>query len=59
MSNVNTVLPRKDSPSYPFTVTDQLGNITVSACWSTTSTTTDVFPSSTNTWGPDFKLTLL
>ncbi len=54
MTNVNTVLPRKDGPSYPFTVSGPHGNITISAC-SSTVTTTDVFPSSTNSWGPDFK----
>ncbi len=57
MSNANTVFPRKNSPTYPFNVTGPYGNIAVSACWST-SGTTDVFPTSTNSWGPDFKITL-
>lgn len=52
MSNANTVFPRKDSPSYPFTV----GTITVSACWSTSTANTDIFPTASNIWGPDFKL---
>jgi len=55
MSNVNTVFPRKDSPSYPFSVTGPHGNITVSACYSTYTTPGDVFPSASNSWGPDFK----
>jgi hypothetical protein len=34
MSNANTtVFPRKDSPTYPFTVSGPHGNIDVSACW--------------------------
>ena len=56
LSNANDLFPRKDTPTYPFTVTDSAGNITVSACWSTNTTNTDVFPVSTNFWAPDFKL---
>jgi len=52
MSNSNTVFPRKDSPSYPFTV----GVINVSACWSTLSSNMDTFPSASNSWAPDFRL---
>jgi hypothetical protein len=52
MSNANTVFPRKDSPSFPYTVS----GITVSACWSTSTSNTDIFPTSTNVWGPDFRL---
>jgi hypothetical protein len=51
MSNVNTVFPRKDSPSFPFTT----NGITVSACRATNGST-DVFPTSVNIWGPDFRL---
>jgi len=58
MSNPNDVFPRKDTPSYPFTVTDQLGNITISACWSTSTTNTDIFPTSTNYWAPYLRLTI-
>jgi hypothetical protein len=53
-SNSNTVFPRKDGPSYPFTT----NGVTVSACWSTNTTNTDIFPSSGNSWAPDFKLQL-
>ncbi len=56
MSNASTVFPRKDTPSFPFTVTGPYGNITISACWSTSTANTDIFPTSTNIWGPDFKL---
>jgi hypothetical protein len=52
MSNSNTVFPRKDSPSYPFTT----NGITVSACWSTSTTNTDIFPTSPNTWASDCRL---
>jgi hypothetical protein len=58
MSNANTVFPRKNSPSYPFTVASPQGNISVTACWSTSTTNTDIFPTSTNTWGPDFRVYL-
>jgi hypothetical protein len=57
MSNVNNVFPRKDSAQFPFTVTDAKGNISVTACWSTV-TTTDAFPSTSNGWAPDIKLTI-
>jgi hypothetical protein len=52
ISNSNTTFPRKDTPTYPFTT----NGITVSACWSTSTTNTDVFPTSTNSWAPDFRL---
>ena len=58
MSNANTVFPRKDSPSYPFTVAGPIGNITVNSCWSTSTANTDIFPTASNSWGPDFKLYL-
>ncbi len=58
MSNANTVFPRKDTPSYPFTVSGPHGNIDVTACWSTSSSSADIFPTSTNFWGPDFKLSI-
>jgi hypothetical protein len=51
MSNPNTVFPRKDGPSYPFT----MNGITVTNCRST-SGTTDIFPTASNSWGPDFRL---
>jgi hypothetical protein len=57
-SNANTVFPRKNSPSYPFNVAGPFGNIAVSACWSTSTANTDIFPTSTNSWGPDFRLYL-
>lgn len=58
MSNANTVFPRKDSPSFPFTVAGVGGNINVTACWSTSTANTDIFPTSVNVWGPDFRLLL-
>lgn len=58
MTNANTVFPRKDSPSYPFVVAGPLGNITVNSCWSTSTSNTDIFPTASNSWGPDFKLYL-
>ncbi|CAN5362869.1 hypothetical protein BH09MYX1_BH09MYX1_57320 [soil metagenome] len=58
IGNANTIFPRKDSPTYPFTVVGPFGNITVSACSSTSTGNTDIFPASTNSWGPDFKLYL-
>jgi hypothetical protein len=30
----------------------------VSACWSTNTNNTDIFPVSTNYWAPDFKIYL-
>ena len=55
---VRPVFPRKTTPSFPFTVAGPLGNITVSACWSTSTNNTDIFPTSSNSWGPDFRLYL-
>lgn len=51
-----TVFPRKDGPNYPFTVAGAFGNINVTACWSTSTTNTDIFPTSVNSWAPDLKL---
>ncbi len=45
-SNDNTYFNFKESPSFPYTV----GNATVSANWSGPPTT-DVFPTSSNSWG--------
>lgn len=58
MSNANTVFPRKDSPSYPFNVAGPKGNIAVNSCWSTSTSNTDIYPTASNSWGPDFKLYL-
>ncbi len=45
ISNINTVFPRKDTPSFPYTTS----NIVVSACWAEGS---DAFPTLANVWGP-------
>ena len=55
ISNGQTEFPRKDSPSYPFLT----NGIIVTACWSTTDAKTDIFPTSSNSWAPDFRLELL
>ena len=58
ISNANTVFPRKDTPTYPFTTTDLKTTFTVSACWATSTTNTDIFPTSPNSWAPELELTL-
>jgi hypothetical protein len=48
-SNGNTVFPRKDTPTFPYTV----GNVTVASCWAKDS---DVYPNLSNVWAPFFRI---
>jgi hypothetical protein len=48
VSNGSTVFPRKNIPTFPYTV----GNVTVSGNYSSNSTTAPAYPADTNSWAP-------